>query len=141
MIDNDYQDGDVLAYEPAEDASIMAQLVHIRDNVRKKSHFTQESDGHVQIYALGEGADGEMYDYAWIEDTNTGRVVWEMTYRKTERAGGARKNRLFDDRVYLEAGDYTVYYESDDSHSFADWNASPPRDPVNWGITISKAEK
>jgi hypothetical protein len=140
VLDDTYQDGDVVPYEPGEDASILAQIVRIHDNARKKSHFSLESDGYVQIYAIGEGSGGDMYDYAWVEDSNTGRVVWEMTYRKTDRAGGAKKNRLFDDRVHLEAGDYTVYYESDDSHSFNDWNARPPRDPFNWGVTISRVE-
>jgi hypothetical protein len=81
-----------------------------------------------------------MYDYAWIENSRTGRIVWEMTYRKTERAGGARKNRMFDDSIFLEAGEYEVFYESDDSHSFVDWNDSPPHDPVHWGVTITRIE-
>jgi hypothetical protein len=141
VIDDTYKEGDVVAYEEEEDASVLARLVRVRDHQRKKSNFTLEKDGHVHVYALGEGEDGDMYDYAWIENVNTGRVVWEMTYRKTERAGGARKNRLFDDRVYLEAGDYVVYYETDDSHSFNDWNDRPPRDPFNWGVTISKVDE
>jgi len=141
VIDDSYEDGDVIPYIPSEDASVLAQIVRIRDNARKKSHFTLENDGYIQVYALGEGSRGEMYDYAWIEDSNTGKVIWEMTYRKTDRAGGAKKNRIFDDRVHLDAGEYTVYYESDDSHSFNDWNARPPRDPFSWGVTISRVDK
>ncbi len=77
-----------------------------------------------------------MYDYGWIEDANTRRVVWEMTYRRTEHAGGDKKNRLFDDTLLLRKGDYIVYYETDDSHSFGDWNTAQPYDPMNWGITV-----
>ncbi len=138
VLDDNYRDGDVVAYDEEEDPNVLARLVRIRDHARKKSKFTLEKDGYVHIYAIGEGMDGDMYDYAWIRETNTGKIVWEMTYRQTERAGGAKKNRLFDDRIYLEKGDYTVYYETDDSHSFNDWNDRPPRDPFNWGVTISR---
>ena len=141
VLDENYKEGDFGAYIPEKDPAILAQMVRVRDDERRKSAFSLTADGYVQVYAVGEGSDGEMYDYAWIENANTGRVVWEMTYRKTERAGGAKKNRLFNDRVYLEAGDYVVYYESDDSHSFNDWNERPPRDPFAYGVTISQVEK
>ena len=78
----------------------------------------------MRIYALGEGSEGDMNDYGWIEDAKTGRIVWEMGYRMTDHAGGARKNRMFNGTILLQAGDYNVYYESDDSHAFNDWNAS-----------------
>jgi hypothetical protein len=141
VLDESYREGDVVAYEEEADASVLAQLVRVRDHQRKKSEFSLESDGYVHVYAIGEGDDGDMYDYAWIKNANTDKVVWEMTFRKTERAGGARKNRLFDDRIFLKAGDYVVYYETDDSHSFNDWNDRPPRDPFNWGVTISKLDE
>ena len=48
------------------------------------------------IYALGEGIGGDMVDYGWIERCEERRRVWEMTYRATEHAGGAKKNRRFD---------------------------------------------
>ncbi|MDP9323015.1 MAG: hypothetical protein M3P13_05220, partial [Acidobacteriota bacterium] len=67
--------------------------------------------------------------------------VWEMTYRITEHAGGAAKNRRFDGTVRLPAGDYVVKYETDESHSFGDWNAAPPDDPEMWGITIFRAPR
>ena len=40
-----------------------------------------------------------------------------MRYDDTEPAGGDAKNRLVDRVVHLEAGDYTVYFVTDDSHS------------------------
>ena len=81
-----------------------------------------------------------MYDYAWIENNQTGRTVWEMTWRNTLPAGGASKNRLFDDIVLLPPGSYTVRYITDGSHSAGDWNAAPPKDPFNWGVIISLAQ-
>ncbi len=80
-----------------------------------------------------------MFDYGWIEGTKTGRAVWEMTYRTTERAGGARKNRLADVTLTLPAGAYELHYRTDGSHAFGDWNAAPPDDPLHWGITVYRA--
>jgi len=140
VVDENYEDGDIVEYKESEDESLIAKIVRVGDDAREREKFTIEKDGYVRVYAIGEGSSGDMYDYAYIEDSNTGQVVWEMTYRKTERAGGARKNRLFDDEIYLETGTYYVIYESDDSHSFEDWNETPPHDPVNYGITITHAD-
>ncbi len=121
--------------------NILAQITHVRDNERLKKTFALPKDSRIRIYAIGEGDDGSMYDLGWIKSNTTGRVVWEMTYRATEHAGGAAKNRLFDDIVLLPAGDYTVYYETDGSHSFHDWNSAPPRDQDNYGITLYLVDK
>jgi hypothetical protein len=137
----DYEPNDVAEYEEKEDQSILAKLVRVRDGAYEREHFTLNKDSEIRIYAIGEGMDGRMYDFGWIEDSNTREIVWEMTYRKTEPAGGARKNRLFDGTIMLKAGDYKVYYESDGSHSFKDWNDEPPYDPVNWGITVYLVEE
>ena len=118
---------------------MLAQLVGIGDNERKRERFTLERNGQIRIYALGEGQDRVMHDYAWIEN-DRGRIVWEMTSRDTERAGGARKNRMVNETIDLDAGDYTVYYESDGSHSFEGWNDKPPRDRWSWGVTIKTVE-
>lgn len=117
----------------------IAELVHMGNDVRARTRFRLEADATVRVYALGEGDGGDMYDYAWIEDAATGRTVWEMTYRTSEHAGGASKNRLFDGRVALAAGSYTLHYRSDGSHSWEDWNSDPPDDPEGWGVTILRA--
>lgn len=138
--DDNFNPNDVVDYNEEEDRSVLAKIVRVSDYENRTERFSVPGDGEVRVYALGEGRNGEMYDYALIQEANSGKVVWEMTYRKTTHAGGDRKNRLFDDTVFLQSGDYIVRYESDDSHSYRDWNASPPRDPINWGITIYKVE-
>ncbi|MCD6163314.1 MAG: hypothetical protein J7K40_13015 [candidate division Zixibacteria bacterium] len=122
-------------------SNIIAKMVMMRDNQRKREKFTLDKQTRIHIYAIGEGGRDEMYDYGWIVDDRTGRSVWEMTWRNTEPAGGARKNRLFNDNIILDPGTYEVYYNTDGSHSFNDWNSPKPRDPINWGITISIAKK
>ncbi len=124
-------------YVETRDRSIVAELMRMGDNARGQRRFTLERDADLRIYALGEGNEGEMYDHAWMEEAETGRAVWEMTYRSTEHAGGARKNRLFNGVIRLPAGEYVLRYESDGSHSFSNWNADPPDDPLRWGATVS----
>jgi hypothetical protein len=128
-------------YEEKGDPSILAQLTEIRDNDQVRKRFTLAAESDVRIYALGESSGRDMADYGWIEDAKTGRRVWEMTYRSTQHAGGATKNRRFDGTVRLPAGEYVVRYETDGSHSFGDWNAAPPDDPEMWGITIFRAPR
>jgi hypothetical protein len=77
-----------------------------------------------------------MNDYAWITDAETRRVVWEMKYEHTDHAGGAEKNRMVNGTLELPRGDYILHYETDDSHSFNDWNAAPPTDPFSYGVTV-----
>jgi hypothetical protein len=127
---------DVSEYVEEEDKNVLAKIVRVGDRVNERESFTLDRSHDVVIYAIGEGSDGRMYDYAWIESAETGRVVWEMTYRRTDHAGGARKNRMINDTIKLDAGEYYVYYESDGSHSFRSWNANPPADRMNWGVTI-----
>ena len=124
-----------------EGTSLLARITAVRDRDRRRESFVLDKDTRVKIYALGEGQDRRMYDYGWIENTSTGRTVWEMTYRSTRHAGGADKNRECNDTILLEAGEYEVYYESDGSHSFGDWNAAAPRHPKDWGITVSLADE
>ena len=134
--DADFKPGDISEYDEKRDSNILAKIVQVRDYEQERERFTLQKDSEIRIYAIGEGDHGAMYDYGWIEDANTRRVVWEMTYRRTEHAGGGKKNRLFDDTLLLRKGDYIVYYETDDSHSFSNWNTGQPYDPMNWGITI-----
>lgn len=122
-------------------ADILVKMTGLRDNERRHGKFRIEETTKIRIYAIGEGDRDEMYDYGWIVEDKTGKSVWEMTWRNTEPAGGARKNRLFDDTIILEPGKYEVIFVTDGSHSFNDWNATRPRDPASWGITVSLIEK
>ena len=123
-------------YDPDESKNILVQIDRVGDDENREKQFSLNRDTDVRIYALGEGDRDEMYDYAWIENYNTGKTVWKMRYRDTRAAGGASKNRLFDGTIRLKSGTYVVYYVSDDSHSYSDWNQTPPRDRKSWGITL-----
>ncbi len=140
VADPDYRPGDVVDYDQGKDERVLARVVRVHSDERERERFSLDRRTEIHIYAIGEGSHGEMYDYGWIEDADSGIKVWEMTYGETRAAGGARKNRLFDGRIRLDHGDYVVYFETDDSHSFDDWNQTPPDDPNSWGITLYRAE-
>lgn len=130
---------DVAPYEVAEEPGVLARIERVGDDEHRIETFRLAAESEVEIVALGEGSGGTMVDYAWIEADASGRTVWEMTYRMTEHAGGAAKNRRFKGVVRLPAGAYSLHYESDGSHSYSDWNAPPPRDPEGWGVTVRLA--
>jgi hypothetical protein len=131
----------VMPYDEKSDPSILAQLTEIRDDDQVRKPFALDRETDIRVYAIGEGSGGDMVDYGWIEDAKTGRRVWEMTYRTTEHAGGASKNRRFDGVIRLPAGNYVLRYETDGSHSFGNWNAAPPDDPEAWGITVYRQSR
>ena len=111
------------------------RLTSVGDGQQLRRRFTLRNEANIGIYAIGEGDSDTMYDYARIVDA-TGKTVWQMHYGNSEHAGGSKKNRLFNGTVRLPAGDYEAIYQTDDSHSFASWNSTPPTDPRNWGVTI-----
>ncbi len=122
--------------EDYKSENIICEIVRVRDNKHITKTFTLKKDSNIRIFALGEGSGRYLSDYGWIDNAKTGRNVWEMTYRKTEHAGGAKKNRMFNGVIFLKAGRYKLTYETDGSHSYRDWNDTPPRNPERYGITL-----
>lgn len=122
---------------PAELAgkAAVAKISEVEDNADKAVDFTLPSATSLRVFAQGEGAGGQMFDYGWVENVETGKAVWEMKAAETGHAGGAEKNRKVDAALSLPAGRYRLHYKSDDSHSFDNWNATPPE--INfWGIAL-----
>jgi len=115
--------------------SIIAEIIRVKDDKDIEKRFTLAEGIDVRVLAIGEGDRSSMNDYGWIEDNN-GNIIWEMSYGITRNAGGATKNRLFNKTISLDAGKYTLHYKTDDSHSYNDWNSSPPKNQENYGITL-----
>ena len=122
------------------DKNIIAQIARPGNDVDQTEKFTLDKTTRVRVYAVGEGQNREMYDYAWIEDARSGNVVWEMTYAMTFHAGGGRKNRVVNSTILLDRGAYRLRYRSDDSHSYGNWNTEQPEDAEFWGVTLYRAE-
>ena len=128
-------------YEEPREAAALAQLVRVGDDEHERTRFTLDADARVAVYAIGEGSDEEMFDYAWIENARTREIVWDMRDRATTHAGGARKNLQINEVIRLGAGEYILHYRSDGSHSYEDWNADPPDDPRHWGVTLTRVPR
>lgn len=119
----------------------LAAVLDVRNHEERSASFSLTSPTRVRIHAVGEGTRSGMADYGWIEDSRTGHIVWEMTYRKTEHAGGASKNRMVNQTILLDKGEYILHYVTDDSHAFGSWNAAAPDDPTFWGITVTAIDR
>ncbi|MBD3224650.1 MAG: hypothetical protein GF313_07965 [Caldithrix sp.] len=133
--DKDIDPGSIRKYEIEEEKPLVS-INRVGDYAYKEEAFKLKQRAKIRIEALGEGISGDMYDFGWITKANTGEIVWKMRYYSTKHAGGASKNRLFDDVIILDEGNYILHYQSDDSHSFEDWNQSPPQNPDRWGISV-----
>ena len=132
---SDKKDFEYFDAEKYRSKNIIAEIVKVTDNENLKKIFTISKNSKVRIYAIGEGGRSGMDDYGWIED-NDGDIVWEMNYRDTKDAGGASKNRLFNGTISLDAGNYILHYRTDGSHSFQDWNSTPPANQDSYGISL-----
>ena len=128
-------------YDPVPEGQTIVSLTRIGDDEMRSAGFALRRPMDVHIYALGEGTSDHMSDYAWIVDEDQHKRVWSMRYEGTEHAGGAEKNRLFDGNLHLAPGNYLVYYHSDGSHSYNDWNGAPPAEGRYWGISIFPASR
>jgi len=138
-VGKDFSQSDfVLVDEFQPSGNILVDITGLGDDEDISRTFTLDQTTNLRIIALGEGKGNEMYDYGWIENDNTGEIVWEMTYRKTRHAGGADKNRMVVANIALDKGTYRATFITDDSHSLEDFNASPPDNPERWGMIISK---
>jgi hypothetical protein len=122
-------------YDEEDASDVLAECIRLGDDEDVDRPFELRETSKVRIYAIGEGKDGRMFDYGWIENEN-GKKVWRMRYDGTRHAGGADKNRMVNEVATLPAGDYRVCFRTDDSHAYDDWNADPPRDPIHWGISV-----
>ena len=126
---------DVELFKMRDKRNIIAEIIRVQDDEKIRKNFKLDRKTSVHIYAQGEGGSRDMVDFAWIVDED-GHTVWKMRYRDTVHGGGAGKNRLLETTIELDAGEYYVYYRTDDSHSYEDWNSDEPLDEENWGIIL-----
>lgn len=126
-------------YQPVPEGQTIVSMIGIGDNANRSTGFTLKRKMDVRVYALGESSNEEMVDYAWIVDALGHNRVWTMRYENTEPAGGSDKNRVFDGVLHLDPGSYFVYYKSDGSHSYNNWNAAPPAEERYWGVSVFPA--
>ncbi len=130
-------DLDVRKVVPRIERNMIVDLTRVGDDCLEEDGFVLKKSARVRIICLGEYGYNNMFvDYGWIQDASSRRVVWKMSEKSSSHAGGAAKNRLFNGIITLKPGKYLVYYASDGSHSYLQWNSSPPYDPASWGMRL-----
>ncbi len=122
--------------ETKGEGKALVALRPVGNNAYLEKLFTLTSATRVQIVAMGEGNEKMFNDHGWIENDDSGRIVWKMDAARTTHAGGASKNRLQVESIFLPAGTYKLLYESDGTHAFSNWNAAPPSEPEKYGIAL-----
>ena len=70
-----------------------------RCEVRRAEHSRKRascspSRPRFEIYAVGEAREDGEFDFGWIINADTRATVWRFTYRDSQPAGGAAKNRV-----------------------------------------------
>ena len=88
-----------------------------RDERFLEQGFTLDRDMDLIVYSLGELRDDGAFDYGWIINSDTRERVWQFRYRRSDHAGGAKKNRVARNEITLPAGNYAAFYTTDDSHA------------------------
>ena len=127
---------------PREFSHVVLKDTRLGENEHIHQGMTVSKPTSIRIYAIGEiVSEDQPADYGWIVDTKTRKRIWEMEHERLHHAGGAEKNVMFDGTVKFPPGEYTLYFHTDDTHSFVDWNAAPPADPFNYGITDRKSTR
>lgn len=121
----------------------VAEILHPDHNQYTSVGFSLAKPMEVEIRAIGEIPDwSENYaDYGWILDAKTRERVWSMEEEHLRWAGGADKNKMAVRTIRLPKGDYVLYYVTDDSHSYDDWNSAPPYNPEAYGIRVATVDK
>ncbi len=135
-IGQDFSPDSVRRFGPGDGPVTLIQLAALKDDAHRRVEFSVKEPTPVRIIALGEGTGGRMHDYGWLERTDTGEMVWKMTYQDTWHAGGAKKNRRAEQTLTLRPGAYALQFETDGSHSFGDWNAAEPDEGHLWGVSL-----
>ncbi len=88
------------------------------------------------LAAMGDGNAFGMRDYGWLERLPRSKPIWQMSYEKSNHAGGSTRNRIEMKVVWLEPGQYRLRFRSDGEHSFDDWLEAAPNRKNLWGIQI-----
>ena len=107
-----------------------------RPGSRERAAFEVVRPVTVELYGVGERAEGDWRDYVSVREVRTQRVVWSLRNGASHAAGGAAKNRELRDTMTLAPGTYLALSVTDDSHHPGEWDEAPPRDPQGWGVRV-----
>ncbi|MEX0821904.1 MAG: hypothetical protein WD021_07145 [Rhodothermales bacterium] len=119
----------------------LVNLTRLGNDSRVSRTFKLEEPQLLRLRGVGEiSLTAAPYDYGWIENVETGEIVWQMTWQNTVPAGGDDRNRMFDGTLSLPAGEYAAHFKTDFSHAYGDFGDQAPRRPEWWGLVVVQPE-
>ncbi|MEQ9104213.1 MAG: hypothetical protein RIE53_05905 [Rhodothermales bacterium] len=129
--------GSAVTLDPTAGDARLVSMVDIGSSEHRTMRMRVSERTLVLVDAMGEiSSNGTLYDYGYIVRDSNGERVWRMSLDKSVPAGGHETNRQERAVVRLDAGEYTLHYETDDSHAFGDWRKDRPRETDRWGMTL-----
>lgn len=131
------EEGDVNVLAQWSDSTPYVSILDVGSDETRHVRFRVAESVLVLIEATGEISDnGTLYDFGYLVRESNGERVWRMSREKSAPAGGHETNRTERAVVRLEPGDYSVHFETDDSHAFGDWRKQRPSHTDRWGIAL-----
>ena len=95
---------DIYAYHDKQKSESLVWISGYKKNTLKNFGLIANKPVELEVYSIGEVMREGQFDYGWIYDIDSRERVWELSYQRSEAAGGAKKNRMNKSRVRLEKG-------------------------------------
>ncbi len=133
----------VSEFDPWIHSEPFIRLTGVGNNEHRMAQFSVNDTVCILISSLGEiTSRGQLYDYAWLEDNESGEIVWKMSRENSLPGGGDKSNRVETAFIDVAPGAYTIHFKTDGGHAFDNWSLSKPSHPERWGVAVfSVSEK
>ena len=130
-------DTNISEFDPWIHAKPVISITQVGDDEHLMRQFQVNRAMSLLIYTVGEitPRDG-LYDYAWLEDNDSGETIWKMSRENSLPAGGDGINRAETAFIDAEPGTYTIHFKTDGGHSYDGWLRTKPSFPDRWGVTV-----
>ncbi len=127
----------VRTLDPWNGAEPLISLLEVGDSEMRIARLETDESLDIIVYSMGEmTSNTDLYDWAWIEREGESDKIWEMSYQRSNWAGGDDSNRKEMSLMRLEPGAYFIKYRTDGSHSFEGFGKRRPTNPDRWGVAL-----
>jgi hypothetical protein len=136
-LNDDADASSIAAFDPWKSATPMVRISGVGNDEHRQLQFVVSDTVGVVMHAAGElRRSGNLYDYGWLRNDSNDEKVWEMSWAASYPGGGHKGNREETAFIRLVPGTYSLYYQTDDSHSFGKWSNGTPDHPDRWGVAM-----
>ncbi|HUT21045.1 MAG TPA: serine hydrolase [Anaerolineae bacterium] len=92
------------------DWPVIAAIEDVGGNAEESVPFALEGCTRLRVYGSGAGSNWGMEDLAYVEDVDTGQVIWQMyEFEASQLSAGIRE---VDRPLTLPAGSYQLYFST-----------------------------